>query len=225
MTLPDLSPLWLTLQLAAVTTVVLLALGTPLAWWLSQTRSRVKPVIEAITALPLVLPPTVLGFYLLILMSPRAPLGSFWVDVTGSTLTFSFTGLVIASALYSLPFAVQPLQAAFEALGRAPFELAATLRAGPLDRFFTIAAPMAKRGFLTAAVLSFAHTVGEFGVVLMVGGNIPGQTKVISIAIYEQVETINYADAHVLSAIMLIFAFVVLLFVYAMNRRFPVRLG
>lgn len=225
MTLPDLSPLWLTLQLAAVTTVVLLALGTPLAWWLSQTRSRVKPVIEAITALPLVLPPTVLGFYLLILMSPRAPLGSFWVDVTGSTLTFSFTGLVIASALYSLPFAVQPLQAAFEALGRAPFELAATLRAGPLDRFFTIAAPMAKRGFLTAAVLSFAHTVGEFGVVLMVGGNIPGQTKVISIAIYEQVETINYADAHVLSAIMLVFAFVVLLFVYAMNRRFPVRLG
>lgn len=225
MTLPDLSPLWLTLQLAAVTTVVLLALGTPLAWWLSQTRSRVKPVIEAITALPLVLPPTVLGFYLLILMSPRAPLGSFWVDVTGSTLTFSFTGLVIASALYSLPFAVQPLQAAFEALGRAPFELAATLRAGPLDRFFTIAVPMAKRGFLTAAVLSFAHTVGEFGVVLMVGGNIPGQTKVISIAIYEQVETINYADAHVLSAIMLVFAFVVLLFVYAMNRRFPVRLG
>ena len=225
MTLPDLSPLWLTLQLAAVTTVVLLALGTPLAWWLSQTRSKVKPVVEAITALPLVLPPTVLGFYLLIILSPRAPLGAFWVEVTGTTLTFSFTGLVIASALYSLPFAVQPLQAAFEALGRAPFELAATLRAGPLDRFLTVAAPMAKRGFLTAAVLSFAHTVGEFGVVLMVGGNIPGQTKVISIAIYEQVETINYADAHVLSAIMLVFAFVVLLFVYALNRRFPVRVG
>lgn len=224
MTLPDLSPLWLTLQLAAVTTVVLLAFGTPLAWWLSQTRSRMKPVIEAITALPLVLPPTVLGFYLLILMSPRSPFGAFWVDVTGSTLTFSFTGLVIASVLYSLPFTVQPLQSAFEGLGRAPFELAATLRAGPLDRFLTIAAPMAKRGFLTAAVLSFAHTVGEFGVVLMVGGNIPGQTKVISIAIYEQVETINYADAHILSAIMLVFAFVVLLFVYAMNRRYPVRL-
>lgn len=225
MTLPDLSPLWLTLQLAGVTTVVLLIMGTPLAWWLSQTQSRLKPVVEAITALPLVLPPTVLGFYLLIVMSPQSPFGAFWVDVTGSTLTFSFTGLVIASALYSLPFTVQPLQAAFEALGRAPFELAATLRAGPLDRFFSIAAPMAKRGFLTAAVLTFAHTVGEFGVVLMVGGNIPGQTKVISIAIYEQVETINYADAHALSAIMLVFSFVVLLFVYAMNRRFPVRMG
>ena len=223
--MPDLSPLWLTLQLAAVTAVVLLILGTPLAWWLSQTRSRMKPVVEAITALPLVLPPTVLGFYLLIIMSPRSPIGAFWVEVTGNTLTFSFTGLVIASALYSLPFTVQPLQAAFEGLGRAPFELAATLRAGSLDRFISIAVPMAKRGFLTAAVLTFAHTVGEFGVVLMVGGNIPGQTKVISIAIYEQVETINYADAHVLSAIMLGFAFVVLLFVYTLNRRFPVRVG
>lgn len=225
MTLPDLAPLWLTLKLAFVTTVSLLIIGTPLAWWLSQTRSRTKPVVEAITALPLVLPPTVLGFYLLILMSPRSAFGAFWVDMTGSTLTFSFTGLVIASALYSLPFAVQPLQAAFEALGRGPFELAATLRAGPIDRFFTIAVPMAKRGFLTAAVLSFAHTVGEFGVVLMVGGNIPGQTKVISIAIYEKVETINYADAHILSAIMLVFAFLVLLFVYVVNRRFPVRVG
>ena len=225
MTLPDLTPLWLTLHLAGYTTVVLLLLGTPLAWWLSQTRSRLKPVIEAVTALPLVLPPTVLGFYLLIILSPRSTLGSFWVDMTGGTLTFSFTGLVIASALYSLPFTVQPLQAAFEALGRAPFELAATLRAGPLDRFFSIAVPMAKRGFVTAAVLSFAHTVGEFGVVLMVGGNIPGQTKVISIAIYEQVETVNYADAHILSAIMLVFAFLVLLFVYVLNRRFPVRLG
>ncbi len=225
MTLPDLSPLWLTLQLAGVTAAVLLILGTPLAWWLSQTRSRVKPVIEAITALPLVLPPTVLGFYLLIIMSPRSPIGRFWVEVTGTTLTFSFTGLVIASALYSLPFTVQPLQAAFEALGRGPFEVAATLRAGAVDRFFSIAVPMAKRGFLTAAILTFAHTVGEFGVVLMVGGNIPGQTKVISIAIYERVETINYADAHILSAIMLVFAFAVLLFVYVLNRRFPVRLG
>ena len=225
MTLPDLSPLWLTLQLAAVTAVVLVILGTPLAWWLSQTRSRMKPVVEAITALPLVLPPTVLGFYLLIIMSPRSPIGAFWVEVTGDTLTFSFTGLVIASALYSLPFTVQPLQAAFEGLGRAPFELAATLRAGPLDRFASIAVPMAGRGFLTAAVLTFAHTVGEFGVVLMVGGNIPGQTKVISIAIYEQVETINYADAHVLSAIMLGFSFIVLLFVYTLNRRYPMRVG
>ena len=225
MTLPDLGPLWLTLQLAGVTAAVLLVLGTPLAWWLSQTRSRLKPVIEAITALPLDLPPTVLGFYLLIIMSPRSPIGGFWVDVTGNTLTFSFTGLVIASVLYSLPFTVQPLQAAFEGLGRAPFELAATLRAGPLDRFLNVAVPMAGRGFLTAAVLTFAHTVGEFGVVLMVGGNIPGQTKVISIAIYEQVETINYADAHVLSAIMLGFSFVVLLFVYTLNRRYPMRVG
>ena len=225
MTVPDLSPLWLTLQLAGVTALVLLVLGTPLAWWLSQTRSKMKPVVEAITALPLVLPPTVLGFYLLIILSPRSPIGAFWVEVTGNTLTFSFTGLVIASVLYSLPFTVQPLQAAFEGLGRAPFELAATLRAGPFDRFASIAVPMAKRGFLTAAVLTFAHTVGEFGVVLMVGGNIPGQTKVISIAIYEQLETINYADAHVLSAIMLGFAFVVLLFVYTLNRRFPVRVG
>ena len=225
MTLPDLSPLWLTLQLAGVTAAVLLVLGTPLAWWLSQTRSSLKPVIEAITALPLVLPPTVLGFYLLIIMSPRSPIGAFWVEVTGNTLTFSFTGLVIASALYSLPFTVQPLQATFEGLGRSPFELAATLRAGPLDRFINIAVPMAGRGFLTAAVLTFAHTVGEFGVVLMVGGNIPGQTKVISIAIYEQVETINYADAHVLSAIMLGFSFVVLLFVYTLNRRYPMRVG
>ena len=223
--LPDLSPLWLTLHLAAVTTLVLLIIGTPLAWWLSQTKSRLKPVVEAISALPLVLPPTVLGFYLLIILSPASPLGALWVDVTGDTLTFSFTGLVIASALYSLPFMVQPLQAAFEGLGRGTFELAATLGAGPLDRFATIAVPMASRGFLTASVLTFAHTVGEFGVVLMVGGNIPGKTKVISIAIYEQVETINYADAHVLSAIMLIFAFAVLLFVYTLNRRFPVRVG
>ncbi len=225
MTFPDLSPLWLTLQLATVTTLVLLVIATPLSWWLSQTKSRAKPVVEAVTALPLVLPPTVLGFYLLILLSPQSAFGAFWVDVTGGTLTFSFAGLVIASATYSLPFMTQPLQSAFEGLGAAPFELAATLRAGPVDRFFTIAVPLAGRGFLTAIVLSFAHTVGEFGVVLMVGGNIPGQTKVISIAIYEHVETINYADAHILSVIMLIFAFSVLLVVYSMNRRFPVRMG
>jgi molybdate transport system permease protein len=225
MTLPDLSPFWLTLQLAGATTLLLLVVGTPLAWWLSQTKAWAKPVIEAITALPLVLPPTVLGFYMLILFSPKSPLGALWVDVTGSTLTFSFTGLVIASAVYSLPFTVQPLQAAFQGIGRGPFELAATLRAGPLDRFFTIAVPLAGRGFLTAAVLTFAHTMGEFGVVLMVGGNIPGKTKVVSIAIYEKVETINYADAHVLSAIMLGFSFVVLLSVYLLNRRFPVRVG
>jgi len=225
MSLPDLGPLWLTMQLAAVTTVILLVVATPLAWWLAFTRSPVRAPVEALTALPLVLPPTVLGFYLLILFSPNSPLGALWVDLTGSTLTFSFTGLVVASVLYSLPFMVQPLQAAFEAVGRAPLEAAAMLRASPLDAFFTVASPLALRGYLTATVLTFAHTIGEFGVVLMVGGNIPGQTKVISIAIYEHVETINYADAHVLSAILLVFSFVVLLFVYAFNRRFPIHAG
>jgi molybdate transport system permease protein len=225
MALPDLGPLWLTLQLAGITTAILLVLGTPIAWWLAHTRSRVKPIIEAITALPLVLPPTVLGFYLLILLSPRSAIGGFWLELTGTTLTFSFLGLVVASAFYSMPFTVQPLQAAFETIGRTPLEAAAMLRAGPLDRFFTVAAPMAGRGFLTAAVLSFAHTIGEFGVVLMVGGNIPDKTKVISIAIYEQVETIRYAEAHVLSAGLLVFSFLVLLLVYVVNRRFPVHVG
>lgn len=225
MTLPDLGPLWLTLHLALVTTVVLLVLGTPLAWWLAHTRSRTKPVVEALTALPLVLPPTVLGFYLLVLLNPTAPIGAFWVSLTGSTLTFAFSGLVVASVFYSLPFTVQPLQATFEAIGRGPLEAAATLRATPLDAFFTVASPMALRGYITAAVLSFAHTIGEFGVVLMVGGNIPGRTKVISIAIYEHVETINYAAAHVLSAGLLIFSFLVLLTVYTLNRRFPVHVG
>lgn len=221
MTFPDLGPLWLSLELAGITTALLLLSGTPLAWWLAQTRSRIKPVVEALTALPLVLPPTVLGFYLLVLFSPNSAFGSFWVQITGDTLVFSFTGLVIASMLYSLPFTVQPLQAAFESIGSAPLEAAASLRASPLDRFFTVAAPMAKRGFLTAMVLSFTHTLGEFGVVLMVGGNIPGKTKVISIAIYEHVETINYADAHMLSAILLLFSFATLLLVYSLNRRSP----
>jgi molybdate transport system permease protein len=225
MTLPDLGPLWLTAQLAAVTTAILLLLGTPVAWWLAHTRSRAKPVVEAITALPLVLPPTVLGFYLLIMLSPKSAIGGFWLQITGTTLTFSFLGLVVASAFYSLPFTVQPLQAAFEAIGRTPLEAAAMLRAGPLDRFFSVAAPLAGRGFLTASVLTFAHTIGEFGVVLMVGGNIPGETKVISIAIYEHVETIRYADAHLLSAGLLAFSFLVLLLVYAVNRRFPVHVG
>ena len=218
-------PVQLTLLLAAVTTVVLLVLGTPLAWWLAQTRSRAKPVAEALTAMPLVLPPTVLGFYLLILLSPNSAIGGFWVSVTGQSLTFNFTGLVIASVIYSLPFVVQPLQNAFEAIGKAPLEAAAMLRAGPLDTFFSVAAPLAARGFLTATVLSFAHTVGEFGVVLMVGGNIPGETKVISIAIYEHVETLNYAAAHWLSAGMLVFSFLVLLLVFALNRRFPIHAG
>ena len=219
--MPDLGPLWLTLQLAGVTTLMLLIIGTPIAWWLSQTRSRLKPIIEALTALPLVLPPTVIGFYLLITMSPKAPIGALFLSVTGTTLTFSFSGLVVASMFYSLPFMVQPLQAAFEMIGRAPLEAAASLRAKPLDAFFSVAAPMAARAYITASVLTFAHTIGEFGVVLMVGGNIPGQTKVISIAIYEHVESINYAEAHVLSAILLGFSFLVLLLVYSLNRRFP----
>ncbi len=218
-------PIGLTLLLAGTTTIVLLLIGTPLAWWLAFTKTRAKPVVEAITALPLVLPPTVLGFYLLILMSPTAPLGGLWVTITGDALTFSFTGLVVASVLYSLPFMVQPLQAAFEGVGRGPLEAAATLRASPFDAFVSVAIPAAARGYLTAIVLTFAHTIGEFGVVLMVGGNIPGRTKVISIAIYEHVERIDYASAHALSAGLLIFSFLVLLLVYTVNRQYPVRVG
>ncbi len=225
MVFPDLGPLMLTIRLAAITTLILLIIGTPIAWWLAHTRSRAKSVVEAITALPLVLPPTVLGFYLLVFLSPNSTLGGLWLSATGSTLTFSFTGLIVASVIYSLPFMVQPLQGAFEAVGRAPLEAAASLRATPLDTFFTVATPMALRGYLTAVVLTFAHTIGEFGVVLMVGGNIPGQTKVVSIQIYEHVETINYAAAHSLAAILLVFSFTVLLAVYAFNRRFPVHLG
>lgn len=221
----DLGPLWLTVRLAALTTGILLVIGTPIAWWLANTQSRAKAVVEAVTALPLVLPPTVLGFYLLVLLSPNSALGGAWLSVTGSTLTFSFLGLVIASSLYSVPFMVQPLQAAFEGVGRGPMEAAASLRATPLDAFFSVATPLALRGYLTAIVLTFAHTIGEFGVVLMVGGNIPGQTKVVSIQIYEQVETINYAAAHTLAAILLVFSFSVLLAVYTFNRRFPLQVG
>ena len=223
--MPDLGPLWLTAHLAAVTTVILLGLGTPLAWWLAHTRSAWRPAVEAVTALPLVLPPTVLGFYLLVMLSPNAPLGAFWVQATGSTLTFSFTGLVLASVVYSLPFMVQPLQHAFEALGRAPLEAAASLRASPLDTFFRVVVPLSARGFLTAGVLTFTHTLGEFGVVLMVGGNIPGETRVVSIAIYEHVETLRYGEAHVLAAVLLAFTFAVLLVVYGLNRRYPLRVG
>ena len=221
----DLGPLWLTVQLAALTTGILLLVGTPLAWWLANTHSRAKAVVEAVTALPLVLPPTVLGFYLLVLLSPNGAIGGAWLAATGTTLTFSFLGLVIASSLYSLPFMVQPLQAAFEGVGRGPMEAAASLRASPVDAFLTVATPMALRGYLTAVVLTFAHTIGEFGVVLMVGGNIPGRTKVVSIQIYEHVETIDYAAAHVLAAILLVFSFTVLLAVYTVNRRFPLHVG
>ena len=201
-----------------MTTVILLVVGTPLALWLSGTSSRFKPALEAVTALPLVLPPTVLGFYFLIALGPASPLGSFWMKVTGEALTFSFSGLVVASVFYSLPFMVQPLQNAFESIGRRPLEAAASLRASPLDAFFSVVVPLSRRGFVSAAVLTFAHTIGEFGVVLMVGGNIPGKTRVISIAIYEHVETLNYAEAHILSAGLIVFAFIVLLFVYALRR-------
>jgi molybdate transport system permease protein len=225
MELPDLGPLWLTLRLAASASAILLLVGTPVAWWLATTRSHFKPVVEAVTALPLVLPPTVLGFYLLLILGPRSPIGAFWVRLTDTTLTFSFAGLLVASVFYSLPFMVQPLQNAFEAVGRGPLEAAASLRAAPLDAFFTVAVPLSMRGFLTAIVLTFAHTVGEFGAVLMVGGNIPGKTRVISIAIYEYVETLRYAEAHALSALLLVFSFTVLVLVYAVNRTLPVHIG
>jgi molybdate transport system permease protein len=217
----ELGPVWLSLKLAAVTVAALLVIATPLAWWLALTRSRVRTVVEAVVAMPLVLPPTVLGFYLLILLGPAGALGSAWLSLTDDTLTFSFAGLVVASVIYSFPFAVQPLQAAFEGVGRGPLEAAATLGAGRFEQFWRIASPLAMRGYVSAIVLAFAHTLGEFGVVLMVGGNIPGSTKVISIAIYEHVETIEYAQAHVLAAGLLVFSFVVLLSVYTLNRRLP----
>ncbi|SVB08551.1 uncharacterized protein METZ01_LOCUS161405, partial [marine metagenome] len=198
---------------------VLLILATPLAWWLARTQSTVKTVIETTVALPLVLPPTVIGFYLLILLGPYGALGKAWVSLTGESLTFSFSGLVVASIIYSLPFAVQPLQYAFESLGRRNLEAAWTLGASPLDAFFSVAMPQSARGYLNAAVMSFAHTLGEFGIVLMVGGNIPGETRVISIAIYDHVESLNYSSAHRLSAILLVFAFLALLSLFVVNRK------
>ena len=218
----DLDAVLVTLQLAALTTVGLLVIGLPLAWWLSQTTNPGKPWIEALTAMPLVLPPTVLGFYLLLVFNPQSWVGSFWLSVTGETLTFNFSGLVIASMVYSLPFMVQPLQAAFENLSRGVLEAASTLGAKPLDRFFNVVLPLSRRGLLTAVVLTFAHTLGEFGVVLMVGGNIPGETRLISIAIYEHVETLNYTQAHQLAAGLLVFSFVTLFLVYRYNRQFRV---
>ncbi|XOV82574.1 MAG: molybdate ABC transporter permease subunit [bacterium] len=219
------SAVTLTLQLAAVTTAILLVVGTPLAWWLATTRSSARVWVEAVTALPLVLPPTVLGFYLLIVLSPNSPIGAFWLATTGDTLTFNFSGLVIASILYSLPFMVQPLQNAFESLGLEIREAAASLGASHWDTFLHVVVPQSQRGFITAVVLTFAHTLGEFGVVLMVGGNIPERTRVVSIAIYEHVETLNYAQAHTLAGLLLAFSFIVLLFVYATNRKFSVRIA
>ncbi|MDH3276213.1 MAG: molybdate ABC transporter permease subunit [Gammaproteobacteria bacterium] len=217
------APLLLSAQLAFVTTVVLLLVGTPIAWWLSRTRSRFKAVAQAIVAMPIVLPPTVIGFYLLILLGPNGAIGSWWVQLTGTALTFSFSGLVIASCVYSLPFAVQPLQSAFESLPQQTLEFAWTQGASKLDAFFAVAVPMSVRGFIGASVLAFAHTLGEFGVVLMVGGNIPGETRVISIAIYDQVETLNYGAAHQMSLLLLMFAFVVLFGMFVINRRWSVR--
>ena len=215
----ELGPLWLSVQLGAVTMALLLLIATPLAWWLAMTRSPVKPVMQAIVALPIVLPPTVLGFYLLILLGPYGAIGSWWVQSNGDALTFSFLGLVIASCVYSLPFAVQPLVAAFESIGKQPVEAARTLGASRLNAFISVVVPMAAPGFLGASVLSFAHTLGEFGVVLMVGGNIPGETRVISIAIFDHVEALDYASAHRLSALLLAFAFIVLLLMFIVNRR------
>ncbi len=215
----DLTPVWLSIKLAASTVCVLLVIGTPLAWWLACTHSRWKTVVEAVTALPLVLPPTVLGFYLLVFLGPHGTAGSLWSSWFGHPLAFTFSGLLIASCLYSLPFVVQPLQAAFEGLQRQILEAAWSLGASSLRSFFTIVVPQARRGWLMAVILGFAHTLGEFGVVLMVGGNIPGETQVISIAIYEQVEMLNFAAAEVLSSGLLVFSFLVLWLVYGVNRR------
>ena len=219
----DFGPLWLSARLAFVTTIILIVLGAPLAWWLSQTRSRLQPAVQAVVAMPIVLPPTVLGFYLLIVLGPNGAIGSWWVKLTGDTLTFSFTGLVIASCIYSLPFAVQPMQNAFESLPKKNLEAAWTLGASKLDAFFSVAVPLSVRGFVSAVVLAFAHTLGEFGVVLMVGGNIPGETRVVSIAIYDHVETLNYAAAHQLSLALIIFAFVTLFGMFLINRRWQSR--
>ena len=215
MSAPLLSPddraaIWLTLELASVTTVLLLVLATPLAWWLAHTRSRWRGPIGAVVTLPLVLPPTVIGFYLLVMMGPNGPVGQLTQSLGLGRLPFTFAGLVVGSLVYSLPFAVQPLQRAFEALGARPMEVAATLGAGRIDRFLTVVLPLARPGFITAAVLSFAHTVGEFGIVLMLGGNIPGKTRVVSVQIYDHVEAMEYASAHWLAGGMVVFAFVVL---------------
>ena len=218
----DISALIVTLKLASVSTIILLLIGTPIAWWLSQTRFKFKVVFEAIIALPLVLPPTVLGFYLLITLGSNGPVGKLLESLGGSSIAFTFSGLVVGSVIYSIPFVVQPLQNSFSGIGRRPMEVAATLGASPLDRFFTVAVPLARSGFMTAAVLGFAHTVGEFGVVLMIGGNIPGETGVLSIAIYDHVEAMEYGQAHWLSGGLLILSFIMLLFVYLFNRRFSI---
>ncbi len=212
-----LSAIWLTLRLATVTTLLLFLVGTPIAWWLARTRSWLKAPVGALVALPLVLPPTVIGFYLLVVMGPQGPIGQLTQALGLGVLPFTFWGLVVGSVIYSMPFVVQPLQNAFDAIGERPLEVAATLRAGPLDTFFSVVLPLARPGFITAGILGFAHTVGEFGVVLMIGGNIPDKTRVVSVQIYDHVEALEYAQAHWLSVGMLAFSFVVLLLLYVFN--------
>ncbi|MBX3679949.1 MAG: molybdate ABC transporter permease subunit [Rhodocyclaceae bacterium] len=216
-TAQDLAAVWLTLKLASVVTMLLLIIGTPIAWWLARTRSRLKGVVGAIVALPLVLPPTVIGFYLLITMGPHGPVGRLTEALGLGVLPFTFGGLVVASVFYSLPFVVQPIQNAFEAIGERPLEVASTLRAGPWDTFWSVAVPLARPGFLSGAILGFAHTVGEFGVVLMIGGNIPEKTRVVSVQIYDHVEALEYTQAHWLAGGMVLFSFAVLLTLYTLN--------
>ncbi|KGU86143.1 molybdate ABC transporter permease subunit [Pseudomonas mediterranea] len=218
LTSADYSAIWLTLKLASLTTVILLLIGTPIALWLSRTRSWLRGPVGAVVALPLVLPPTVIGFYLLLALGPNGWIGQLTQALGLGTLTFSFTGLLIGSVIYSMPFVVQPLQNAFSAIGNRPLEVAATLRAGPWDTFFSVILPLARPGFISAAILGFAHTVGEFGVVLMIGGNIPDKTRVVSVQIYDHVEALEYAQAHWLAAAMLVFSFVVLLALYSSRR-------
>ena len=218
----DLSAIIVTIKLALVSTSILILIGTPIAWWLSQTKFKFKAVFEAIIALPLILPPTVLGFYLLITLGSNGPIGKLLESLGGSSIAFTFTGLVVGSVIYSMPFVVQPLQNSFSSVGRKPLEAAATLGASTIDRFFSVAVPLSRSGFITAAVLGFAHTVGEFGVVLMIGGNIPGETGVVSIAIYDHVEAMEYGQAHWLAGGLLATSFLMLLFVYIINRHFSI---
>ena len=218
MTADDLTALWLTLRLATLVTVLLLLVSTPVAWWLAHTRSRLRQPLMAAVTLPIVLPPTVLGFYLLVALGPQGPIGRLTETLGLGLLPFTFAGLVVASMIYSLPFAVQPIQQAFEAMGKAPLEAAATLRAGPIDAFFTVALPLARSGLLTAAIMSFAHTLGEFGVVLMIGGNIPGATRVLSVQLYDHVEALEYAQAHWLAGGLLLFSFAALLLLGLLRR-------
>ncbi|WP_413699041.1 molybdate ABC transporter permease subunit [Psychromonas sp. KJ10-10] len=215
--MPDLSVIWLTLKLAIIVTLLLLALATPLAWWLSQTQSKFKPIIGSLCTLPMVLPPTVLGFYLLLLLGPNSPIGQFSQFIGLGNLPFSFLGIALACAVHTLPFVVQPLQNAFEAFGKRPLEVAATLRASPFEAFYYVALPLAKPGFFTAPIMGFCHTIGEFGVVLMIGGNIPGQTRVLSIEIYNHVEAMEYAQAHWLAGGMMLVSFIGLTLIYFIN--------